>query len=93
MARLSKLDSARLRRDLGLARARRLTIYSALGATAFTGVFALVAATSLPGRSVTTSPAAQTGDSTGSTIPGLSVPAQQPQSAYGGAPVVISGGS
>ena len=49
MARQSNLDSARLRRDLGLARARRVTIYSAVGATAFTGVFALVAATSLPG--------------------------------------------
>ena len=93
MARLSKLDSARRRRDLGLARARRLTTYSAIGATAFTGVFAIAAATSIPGRSATTSPATQTGDSSGSTSPGLSAPAQQPQNAYGGAPVVISGGS
>jgi hypothetical protein len=93
MARQTKLDSARLRRDLGLARARRLTVYAGVGATAFTGVFAMVAATSHPGRSVTTSPALQTGDSAGLTIPGLSAPAQPPQYADGGAPAVISGGS
>ncbi|MFZ0129089.1 MAG: hypothetical protein WAL77_06675 [Candidatus Dormiibacterota bacterium] len=95
MARPSQLDYARLRRDHGLARARRLTVYSAVGATAFTGVFALVAATSLPGHSVTTSPAAQPGstDNGGTTQPGLSPPVQQPQYAYGGAPVAVSGGS
>ena len=96
MARQSQLDSARLRRDLGLARARRLTVYSAVGATAFTGVFALVAATSFPGRSAaTTPPATQPGSISngGITQPGLSVPVQQPHPAYGGAPIAISGGS
>jgi hypothetical protein len=95
MARQSQLDSARLRRDLGLARARRLTVYSAVGATAFTGVFALVAATSFPGRSATTAPATQPGPTGngGVTQPGLTAPVQQPQPAYGGAPVTISGGS
>ena len=95
MPRQSQLDSARLRRDLGLARARRLTVYSAVGATAFTGVFALVAATSFPGRSPSSTPATQPGstDTGGVTQPGLSVPIQQPQPAYGGAPVAISGGS
>jgi hypothetical protein len=93
MPRQSQLDSARLRRDLGLARARRLTIYTAVGATAFTGVFALVAATSFPGRSATSAPAAQPG-STGDgsvTQPGLSAPIQPPT--YGGAPIAVSGGS
>jgi hypothetical protein len=95
MPRQSQLDSARLRRDLGLARARRLTVYTAVGATAFTGVFALVAATSFPGRSPSSAPAAQPGstDNGGVTQPGLSPPVQQPQPVYGGAPVAISGGS
>ena len=81
-------------RDLGLARARRLTVYTAVGATAFTGVLALVAATSFPGRTAT-APAAQPGstDNGGNTQPGLTAPIQQPQYAYGGAPVAISGGS
>jgi hypothetical protein len=95
MARQSQLDSARLRRDLGLARARRVTVYTAVGATAFTGVLALVAATSFPGRAATTTPATQPGstDNGGGTQPGLTAPVQQPQYAYGGAPVAISGGS
>lgn len=94
MPRQSQLDSARLRRDLGLARARRLTAYTAVGATAFTAVFALVAATSLPGHTVTTSPPTQPGvtDNGGTTQPALSTPIQPPQ--YGsGVPVAVSGGS
>jgi hypothetical protein len=95
MARQSQLDSARLRRDLGLARARRLTVYSAVGATAFTGVLALVAATSFPGHTANTTPAAQPGstDSSNAPQPGLVVPVQQPQYAYGGAPVAVTGSS
>ena len=95
MARQSNLDAARLRRDLGLARARRVTVYSAVGATAFTGVLALVAATSLPGHSVTTPPATQPGftDSGSITQPGLSAPILPPQYGYGGTPVAVSGGS
>ena len=93
MPRQSQLDSARLRRDLGLARARRLTVYTAVGATAFTAVFALVAATSLPGHTVTTSPA-QPGvtDNGGITQPAISTPILLRQ--YGsGVPVAVSGGS
>ena len=94
MARQSQMDSARLRRDLGLARARRFTVYAALGATGFTGVLALAAATSFPGRTPAAS-AAQPGsnDSSGNVQPGLTTPVQQPQYVYGGAPVAISGGS
>jgi hypothetical protein len=95
MARQSQLDSARLRRDLGLARARRVTVYTALGATAFTGLLALVAATSFPGRAATTTPATQPGstDNGAGTQPGLTGPAQQPQPVNGGVPIAISGGS
>jgi hypothetical protein len=50
------VDSARLRRDLSLALRRRLTVYAALGATALTVVFSLIAATTAPGK---TKPAAQ----------------------------------
>jgi hypothetical protein len=96
MPRQSQLDSARLRRDLGLARARRVTAYTAVGATVFTGVLTLVAATTFPGRSAAATPATQPGSTDnggGVTQPGLTVPAQQPQYGYGGAPVAISGGS
>jgi len=94
MARQSQLDSARLRRDLGLARARRVTVYSAVGATAFTAVFAIVAATSLPGHTVGTTPVTQPGttDNGGITQPGIGAPIQAPQYGYG-APVTVSGGS
>ncbi len=44
------LDSARLRRDLSLALRRRLTVYAAVGATALTVVFSLIAATTAPGK-------------------------------------------
>jgi len=93
MARQSQLDSARLRRDLGLARARRFTVYAAIGATGFTGVLALVAATSFPGRTPAAAPQAGSTDNTGNASPGLAAPIQQPQYGYGGAPVAISGGS
>jgi hypothetical protein len=94
MARQSQLDSARLRRDLGLARARRLTVYSAVGATAFTAVFALVAATSLPGHTVGATAATQPGttDNGGLAQPGFSTPIQAPQYGYG-VPVAVTGGS
>ncbi|HEY6469004.1 MAG TPA: hypothetical protein VI434_04485 [Candidatus Dormibacteraeota bacterium] len=46
----SELDSARLRRDLSLALRRRLTVYAAVGATALTVVFSLIAATTAPGK-------------------------------------------
>lgn len=46
----SELNSARLRRDLSLALRRRLTVYAAVGATALTVVFSLIAATTAPGK-------------------------------------------
>jgi hypothetical protein len=94
MARQSQLDSARVRRDLGLARARRLTVCAAVGATGLTGVLAVVAATSFPGRTAFTTPGTQPGSTdNGSTRPGLVVPLQQPQYAYGGTPVAVTGSS
>jgi hypothetical protein len=50
MPRPSELDSALLRRDLSLALRRRLTAYAAVGATALTVVFSLIAATTAPGK-------------------------------------------
>jgi hypothetical protein len=97
VARQTQLESARLRRDLGLARARRLTIAAALGATGLTVLIAVVAATTIPGRSAGASQQAQNptsgGDQTGVSQPGLNGPGQLPQPVNGGVPVAISGGS
>ncbi|MGA7986860.1 MAG: hypothetical protein WCB51_00505 [Candidatus Dormiibacterota bacterium] len=96
MARQTQLESARLRRDLGLARARRLTVATALGATGLTAVIALVAATTIPGRTASTSQQSTTpseGDTSGVPQPGLTGPGQLPQPVNGGVPIVISGGS
>lgn len=97
MARQTQLESARLRRDLGLARARRLTITAALGATGLTALIAVVSATTIPGRSAGTAQQSQNvpsgDDSTGVTQPGLNGPGQLPQPVNGGVPVTISGGS
>ena len=70
----------------------------AIGATGFTAVAALVAATSLPGHTVgSTNAAGQQGStgtlSSGSVQPGFVGPAQVPQYGYGGTPVAVSGGS
>lgn len=97
MARQTQLELARLRRDLGLARARRLTIATAVGATELTAVIALVAATTIPGRTAGSSQQSTTtpseGDSSGASQPGLTGPGQLPQAVNGGVPIVISGGS
>lgn len=97
VARQTPLESARLRRDLGLARARRLTITVAIGATGLTGLIAFVAATTIPGRSAGTGEQSRNapsgGDLTGISQPGLTAPAQLPQPVNGGVPITISGGS
>jgi hypothetical protein len=97
VARYTQLDSARLRRDGGLTRARRITLLAAVGASGFTAVIALIAATTVPGR--TTSSASQppssdsSGANAGAVQPNLTGPGQLPQAAYGGAPIAVSGGS
>jgi hypothetical protein len=95
VARYTQMDSARLRRDLGLARARRITFLAAVGAAGFTTVLALVAATTAPGRNA--SPASQSnpsnGGNTGAVQPGLNGPGQLPSVGNGGSPVVVTGGS
>ena len=104
MAGPGELDSARLRRDLSLALRRRLTFYAAIGAAGLTVVFSIVAATTAPGK---TSPSAgvpsqpdpfpgqqaEQPQQGGDDQPSLFVPAQQPQSGFGGSPVAVSGGS
>lgn len=94
MARYTQLESARLRRDLGLTRARRITVLVAVAASGFTAVLALIAATSVPGRSAPSTSADASGVSNpGSVQPNLSGPGQLPQAANGGAPAAVSGGS
>jgi len=96
VARYTQLESARLRRDLGLARARRITLLAAVGASGFTAVLALVAATTAPGRptpSGSTSSDASGATNPGTVQPNLSGPGQLPQAANGGIPSAVSGGS
>jgi hypothetical protein len=105
----SELDSARLRRDLSLALRRRLTTWAAIGATALTAVFSLIAATTVPGKAKTpTAPAATADPATTAPAvttqnpfptappvitPSLTPPTQAPQPGNDGPPVVITGGS
>lgn len=98
MAGQYQLDSARLRRDVSLVLRRRLVAYAAFGAAGLTGMLTLVAATTIPGHSAPVTPPVSQPDPGGTdpqavTGPGLSVPAQRPQSGFGGPPVAISGGS
>ena len=98
MPRYSQLDSARRRRDLGLARAKKNTVYAGAGAAGLTAVIALVAATTAPGRSLATAPAStqanSPGDpSTGVTSPDIAQPGQLPLPGNGGIPIAVSGGS
>jgi hypothetical protein len=94
----SELDSARQRRDLSLVLRRRLTVSVAVGATALTAVFMLVAAATAPGKadapaSAKSRPEAQPTTAPATTQPGFNPPAQLPQSGFGQPPSVISGGS
>jgi len=94
-----QMDSARLRRDVSLLLRRRLVVYSAFGAAGLTAMLTLVAATTIPGKSApaVTPPASQPDPVATAqpavTQPGLGVPAQRPQSVFGGPPVAVSGGS
>jgi hypothetical protein len=94
VARHTQLESARLRRDLGLARARRITLLVAVGAAGFTAVLTLIAATTVPGRSTPPTSSDTSGVANpGSVQPNLSGPGQLPQAVNGGAPAAVSGGS
>src|SRR5579863_9593148 len=96
-----ELDSARLRRDLSLVLRRRLTLYAGIGAVGLTVAFTLIAATTAPGKATPTAPAPSQSDpsaglqpqGTTGNQPSLVVPAQNPQTGFGGSPVAISGGS
>ena len=58
----------------------------------------LVAAATIPGQTAPVSPPVSqqdpvAADPPAATEPGLSVPAQRPQSGFGGSPIAVSGGS
>lgn len=90
MPRALPTTDAQRARDDGLARVRRITWWSGVGAAVLTAVASLIAATTIPGHSQATQP-----DATGT------APAQQPSAvapaptAQPGAapPVIVSGGS
>jgi hypothetical protein len=96
-----ELDSARLRRDLSLLLRRRLVLYAGIGAAGLTIVLSLVAAAT---PSAATAPPANAPSSSDSTAgqepqqpadqqPSFVLPAQPPQSGFGGSSHAISGGS
>ncbi len=73
-------------------------MYAAFGAAGLTGILMLVAAGTIPGNSAPAVPPVSEPDPAATdpqtiTDPGLSVPAERPQSGFGGSPVAISGGS
>jgi hypothetical protein len=98
MRRPTTTTQAQRTRDQGLTRVRRITWLAGLGAAAFTAVASLIAATSIPGHSQTSSsPPASV--SSGGSLPN---PTQQPPDAgpaqgsppnAGSGPVIVSGGS
>lgn len=97
MPRHTPLDSARLRRDRGLARARNITVFAGVGAAGLTAVIALVAATTAPGRSLTPSASTQVSGpsqpATGVTSPDFVPPGEPPLAGNGVVPSAVSGGS
>jgi len=94
---------AQQNRDAGLSRLRRLTWWTAIGATGLTAVASLIAANTNPGRPAAqapTAPAASTansgvsGSGSGSGQGAVNPPAQAPQPNLGNnGPVAVSGGS
>ena len=96
MPRYSQLDSARLRRDLGLALARKITVYAGVGAAGLTAAIALVAFATAPGRAAapaSTQTNASGDPTTGVTSPNFVPPDQLPIGGNGGVPIAVSGGS
>ncbi len=103
MAWPAELDTARVRRDTSLALRRKLTVCAGVGAAGLTATFALIAASTAPGRATPASiqPASSDplSDDPGSLVApgdaqsGLTSPAQPPQSGFGGPPAAVSGGS
>jgi hypothetical protein len=96
---MSRRQPALEERDLGLRRARRVTVITAAVAATLAGATAGVAAMTLPGRSTGGSPstapapAGQDGSAAQGEEDGLRVPDQAPRAAADQGPLVISGGS
>lgn len=103
MPRPANTTQAQRDRDEGLARARRLTWWAAIGATGFTALGAAIAAQTIPGHALGQAPAAaapatSTDNGSGSApvdpnAGSANPPIQQPQSGGGPAPVAVSGSS
>lgn len=99
MPRESPVKHAQRNRDEGVARLRRITVYSGLGAVALTAIVSLIAATTIPGHSQA-QPAVST--PVAAPDPGVVQPTLQPVApgsvdpAAGssqGQPPIVSGGS
>jgi len=96
-----QLDSARLRRDLSLLLRRRLVLYAGIGAAGLTVILSLVAAATPSAAATPATNAPATSDPTAGQEPQQPVdqqpsfvlPAQPPQSGFGGSSQAISGGS
>ena len=103
MPRPANTTQAQRDRDQGLARARRLTWWAAIGATGATALGAAIAAQTIPGHALGQAPAAAaaaapTDSGTGATpadpnAGSLNPPVQQPQPGIGSGPVIVSGSS
>ena len=102
MPRATPTSLAQRSRDEGLARLRRLTWYSGIGAAVLTAIASAVAAVTIPGHSqaATSSsssaapPSALSPDQGGGTLPDDQQPVgNQPPGPAAGGSVVVSGGS
>ena len=95
MPRSTPTSLAQRSRDDGLARLRRLTWYSGIGAAVLTAIASAVAAVTIPGHSQAATPSsAVSPDQGGGTLPGDQQPVgNQPPGPDAGGSVVVSGGS
>lgn len=90
------LTAATRSRDEAQARARGLTWWAAVAATAVTGIGAGIAASTIPGHTVAQAQAASQpagGATSADPSTGIFNPPAQPPDQGGAAPVIVSGGS
>jgi hypothetical protein len=95
---MSQQSSRTVQRDVGLIRASQLRDACVVAAAVGTGLFAYLAAGSVPGRAASSAAPSTSSGAGVSTQPGLQPPTQPPGSVDSGggqntAPLVVSGGS